>query len=185
MNDLNDSLLLLKVLPSHLIHHPEDQAMAQAVQAILAYVFKKSKVLDPKNEIPDWLLDTIASEKHVDFYDASLDIDTKRELINKALFFHRQKGTKGAVEELVQTVFGDGQVIEWFEYNGEPFHFKVRTNNSSATNEKALQFIRAIDSVKRKSAKLEKVEIIQTENLPLTFGAFLHVAEKLVVKQVI
>lgn len=183
MNDLN-ALSLMKVMPAHLIQHPEDQAMAQAINAMLTYVFEKSKVLDPRNELPDWLLDITAWEKHVDFYDASLPVETKRELINKALFFHRTKGTKGAVEDLVQTVFGDGQVLEWFEYDGQPFHFKVRTNNISATNEKAQQFIRAINSVKRKTTVLEKVELIETENVAMTFGAFLHVADKLVVKQV-
>ncbi|MGP7817781.1 phage tail protein I [Niallia sp. 01092] len=184
MNDLMN-MSLLKILPPNLIQSKEDQAMAKAITEILKYVFNKTEILDPLNEIPEKLLDLRAFEEHVDFYDTSLPVETKRELIKKALFFHRSKGTKGAVEDLITTIFGDGQVVEWFEYGGQPFTFKVVTNNPSVTTERALQFTRVVDSVKRKTARLEKVEIIATENLPLNFAGAVHIGEKLTIKQVI
>ncbi|WP_445506759.1 phage tail protein I [Niallia sp. 03190] len=184
MNSL-ENMSLLKLLPPNLVQSKEDIALAQAINEVLQFIYDKSKILDPKNEIPDELLDIIAWEEHVDFYDTSLPNEIKRELIKKAPFFHKTKGTPGAVEELIKTVFGDGQVVEWFEYGGQPFRFKVVTNNPAATNERALQFLRVIDSVKRKTAQLEKIEIIATENLPLTFAGAVHIGEKLTIKQVI
>ncbi len=43
---------------------------------------------------------------------------------------HTFRGTPYAVEQVIQTYFGDGEVSEWFEYGGQPGMFKVVTTNN-------------------------------------------------------
>jgi phage tail P2-like protein len=171
------------ILPPSLVQTEEGKALAEAITVMLKDVFRKTSLLNMDN-LPEHLLDILAYEEHVDFYDPSLSIEQKRQLIDRSYFFHRKKGTPAAVEQLIQIVFGEGRVEEWFEYGGNPGYFKVVTSNTAVTQELADQFIRALDSVKRESAWLEKVEISQTESMPLYFGGVVHIGDKLSLKQV-
>jgi P2-related tail formation protein len=38
---------------------------------------------------------------------------------------HRTVGTKGAVETALGAVYPGSHIKEWFEYGGEPYHFKL------------------------------------------------------------
>lgn len=50
----------------------------------------------------------------------------KRALIKSAIKIHRYKGTKFALLEIFKTLNLAGSVSEWFEYGGNPYHFKVQ-----------------------------------------------------------
>lgn len=108
----------------------------------------------------DALLDELAWQEHVDFYDSTLPLETKRELIRNSFRWHMTKGTPAAVEELIATIFGDGRVEEWFEYGGRPHFFRVITSNADATGDMASEFIRALNSIKRLSAWLDGIFMV-------------------------
>lgn len=180
-----DNFSLAAILPHSLVQNEENKALAEAITVILKDIYTKTSSLDFSDTFPEHILDIVAFEEHVDFYDPTLTIEQKRELIDRSYFFHRKKGTPAAVEQLIEIVFGEGQVVEWFEYDGVPGYFKVVTSNTQVTNELAEQFIRALDSIKRKSAWLEKVEISQTESMYLYVGGVVHIGDKLTLKQVI
>lgn len=178
------SFSLSQLLPDSLRRDEESRAMAEALTELFKVVYQESKKLDPREPIPEHLLDIVAVEEHVDFYDPSLTVEQKRQLIANSFFFHQRKGTPAAVEELIQILFGEGKVVEWFEYGAEPGYFKVVTTNRAVTNELAEQFIRALNSVKRKSAWLEKVEITQVEEMKLYVGGVLHTGDRMILRQV-
>lgn len=179
-----ENMDLERMLRGALIQTEEDAALSHAITAMLKDIFQKSKIINPL-EMPEFLLDLIAWEEHVDFYDTSLSVQQKRELIERSDFFHKQKGTPAAIEELITIIFGDGKVVEWFEYGGQPYHFKVVTSNPSATVEKALQFAEAVNSVKNLRSILEKVEITTSEKLTIYFAGVVHSGDKITIKQVI
>lgn len=179
---------LLDLLPDSLKHNEDVQAIAEAITKELQDISAEMKqvlIYSRLYELPEAVIDLLAWERHVDYYDTSLPIEQKRELVRNSIFFHRRKGTPAAVEELIKTIFGDGKVVEWFEYNGKPGYFKVITNNASATNEQAKQFIDVLNSVKRASAWLEKVEISLAEDLNLYFAGVVHTGEKISLRQVV
>lgn len=180
---------LLDLIPSNLKEDPDLVAAAKSLdQQYLITVNQVNKVILLPNvdKINDHaLLDILAWQTHLDFYDSTLPIETKRELIKKAPSFHRKKGTPAAVEELITTLFDEGKVEEWFEYDGEPYTFRVVTNNSSVTNERAQDFIKALNSVKRLSTRLEKVVISQKESMNQYFAGVVHSGENMLIKQVI
>ena len=131
------------------------------------------------------VLDELAWQMHIDWYDSTVDIAVKRQLIKDSIRIHRYRGTPYAVEELIKTFFGDGYVQEWFEYGGEPGMFKVITSNASVTSDLAVQFIKVLDSVKRKSAHLEEIIISLSGEMELYFAGIVHTGDNLEIRQVV
>lgn len=95
------------------------------------------------------------------------------------------KGTPSAVEELISTLFDEGRVEEWFEYGGEPYTFRVVTNNSSVTQDRAMEFIKALNSVKNARSWLDRVIITQMEDMQLYFAGIVHTGDNLTIRQVV
>ncbi|KYD02627.1 hypothetical protein B4102_0221 [Heyndrickxia sporothermodurans] len=186
MISLQDNCLP-NILPSSLKVDPFIVALGEAFEIEMKQAYIEAAKLCNLNDVDNLhenLLDYLAYQKHVDFYDNTLPIETKRKLVRDSTLFHRLKGTPKAVELLIETVFGEGEVLEWFDYGGKPGTFRVVTSNSEVTHEKAEQFIKALNSVKRESAKLEKVEVTQSEGLSIYFATVVHTGDKITVKQV-
>lgn len=184
MNDIG-SVGLLGILPPSLQSDPSYYAAAIAIQEelrITSEAVKKLSVFDRLDTLNDAEADEMAWQLHVDFYDINLPIEQKRSLVINAYLFHYAKGTPAAVENLVAILFGSGQVEEWFEYDGERGYFRVRTSDPTATNEKATEFIKAVNSVKRKSAWLEAVILEETVQAnDLYYGAAVHIGETITI----
>jgi P2-related tail formation protein len=72
---------------------------------------------------------------------------------------HQTKGTPQAVIDLLNTAFpSDTILLEWFDYDGEPFHFKIMT--SSLENE--LAFRKALSTVKNARSVLDSIDVWST-----------------------
>lgn len=178
---------MLDLLPPNIRRDPALKAAAKSLDGELKSIttaISKLSRYDRLDELTDVEADELAWELHVDFYDTSLPIAQKRELVKNAIRFHRRKGTPAAVEELVAILFGEGKVEEWFEYGGERGYFQVITNNPEVTQEKAQEFYRAVESVKRLSAHLERVILSQSEPMNLYFAGVLRMGEKMTVRMV-
>jgi len=179
---------LLDLIPPNLKSDPQVQAAAAALDAELKAVTEavKNIILYSRiDELPGEIIDHLAWHFHVDYYDPGLPLEVKRILVKNALTWHRSKGTPAAVEELITAVFDEGQVEEWWEYGGDPYTFKVITFNAAVTTEKAQEFIRALNSIKNARSWLESVEITQMEELPLYFGAAVHIGDYSEIRQVV
>lgn len=156
---------------------PQFQQLADEVKACL--------ILSRVNELDEAALDELAWQLHVDWYDANTSIDVKRQIIRNALKVHRYRGTPYAVEQVVQDYFGDGYVEEWFEYGGDPYHFRVVTSNPSVTGEQANQFAMAIEKVKNVRSHLEQIIISMSAEMQVFFGNVLHTGDSITIEQVV
>jgi phage tail P2-like protein len=178
---------LVDILPESLKSDPQVVAMAEAITPEIQDISEAISLivlLATLDQQPEEVVDLLAWQYHVDFYDPALDLEIKRALVKNSFSWHRRKGTAAAVEELITTVFGEGRVVEWFEYGGEPYYFKVITNNTSVTTEQAFMFTRALNSVKNTRSWLEKVEISHVEDHSLFFAGILHMGDKITLRQV-
>ncbi len=137
------------------------------------------------DNLSEAVLDILAWQFNVDWYDANSDLATKRQAINDALLIHQLRGTPAAVQKVVEIYFGDGAVEEWFNYGGQPFHFQVTTNNPEATNEKAALFTKAVQSVQRLSTVFDGVLITDVEIMSLNYAGIAQMGEFLTVEQVV
>ncbi len=104
---------------------------------------------------PDEILDEIAWELHIDWYDKGALTDVKRKLIKNSDKVHMTLGTPYAVEQVIQDYFGDGYIKEWFEYGGQPGYFRIYSGVVLHSLEDYLRFLQILERVKRKSAWLE------------------------------
>lgn len=178
---------ILSILPPIMQNDDDIKAAAKTLDLrfnVLPSDINKLSFMAQKQTDPD-LLDVIASDLHVDFYDKTYDVITKQQLIESSNELHNIKGTAAAVEKLISIIFGEGTVEEWFEYGGQPYHFRVLTTNEEVTNARAQEFINALNSVKRRVAVLDSVSLISTEQMGIYFSGIVHVGEVNRIEQVV
>ena len=77
------------------------------------------------DELDEQMVELLSNQFHVDFYDPKLSLEDKRDLVRDAISWHKRKGTASAVEEVAKKVYRDAHVVEWFEYGGEPYYFRI------------------------------------------------------------
>jgi len=67
------------------------------------------------------LVDILAWQFNVDGYDATRDLEFRKNLVQKSIEWHKRKGTVDLVNEVINTYWpGGGSLEEWFEYRS-PF----------------------------------------------------------------
>jgi len=158
------STSLLDILPPNLLADEQINAAAQALDTELQKITaatKEALLLPRLDELPEEVIDLLAWQWHVDFYEpVGMDIETKRRLIKNSIAWHRIKGTPAAVEEVVSAIFDTSHVLEWFEYGGKPYHFKVVTEDVTTDKDVLERTRRAIHAAKNARSWLETVEFI-------------------------
>ncbi|MBO2943591.1 phage tail protein I [Paenibacillus sp. F411] len=182
-----DQISVYDLLPPNAQADPTVSAAARALDSHVQQLNKEVEDLSfyrrlMQGRITDAEADERAWQDHVDFWDTTLPLEQKVQLLKNAKEFHRIKGTPGAIEDLITILFGEGKVEEWFQYGGEPGYFRVTTNNPEVTLDRAQEFYRAVESVKRLTAHMEEVILSQTESFNLYHGAGVHVSEYILIR---
>lgn len=170
---------LIDLVPPNLQSDPQIQAAASALDVELRSVSEaipEALLLSRIDELPESVLDLLAWQFHVDFYEpVGFSIEKKRALIKQSIAWHRHKGTPWAVEQVLSAAFAQSEVREWFEYGGEPYRFKVRTTDSLPDDEAYQRLIRAIESVKNTRSWLDEesagIEVKRGIDGTLNYGA--------------
>lgn len=76
-------------------------------------------------DLDEPLLDIMAQDFNIIWYDYNFDLATKRRVIAAAFSVYQTIGTKGAMERAICAIWPESKVIEWFDYSGDPYCFKV------------------------------------------------------------
>ncbi|MDA3732396.1 phage tail protein [Niameybacter massiliensis] len=160
------------------------QAMSLVLTEILNEIdIGRSLIRTQLEDLSEEVLDTIAIERNIFWYDANANADIKRNIIRNCNKVFRTLGTNYAIEQVIADYFGDGQIEEWYEYDGQPYHFRVLTTNTKVTGELADQFHKAVEAVKRKSTRLHEVLVMMSANLNLYYGFVVHTGDKIIIRQ--
>ena len=71
--------------------------------------------------------------------------------------WYKKAGTLSAVDELVEFMYGDHKVHEWFQYDGQPYTFRIEIMGMNVQiTEKGLEnFLSALQKVKNTRSLLE------------------------------
>lgn len=115
------------------------------------------------DELPEDLLDILAYDFKVDWYDYEYPINTKRALIKGNVLAHKRQGTVYATRSVLDSLYPKSAMEEWFTYGGEPGYFRLNVNVSDSAKDGAVvvysteEIERRISTVKRLSAHLEGV----------------------------
>lgn len=160
MIELKDASLL-SLLP-FTFKTDEGKALDAAARYLLDTAYKTTRKYlfwgDIKNADAA-VLDAMAAEIDAPFYSTDMDADRKRAVIAAAFEYNSRVGSVSAVKELLAAAFGGGEIAEWFEYGGEPYYFKVSLESASISEFMYGYFLREIEKVKPKRAKLEGFDV--------------------------
>jgi phage tail P2-like protein len=162
MADTMQSIKLIDLVPPNLQSDPQVQAAAAALDSELrsaTEAINEALLLPRLDELPEAVVDLLAWQWHVDFYDPALSLTKKRNLVRQAIAWHKRKGTPSAVQDMVSSVFSGGKVYEWFEYGGEPYHFRVETTGVIGGDAIYTQLSRVINAVKNVRSWLDGIYI--------------------------
>lgn len=122
---------LLLALPEALRQDEQMQALAAGIAEVLAArpaEIDRLLIYPRIDELPEALLDRLAYDFKVDWWDVEYSLAAKRQTLKDNWQVHRRLGTKAAVEQVIAAIYPETQVLEWFEYGGEPYHFKLEIN---------------------------------------------------------
>lgn len=161
------------ILSRNLMKDPAAQAFSYALREgtrLLNRYTQLCYVYCSIETAPNDVVDLLAKELRTQYYNDAMDIDVKRGLVRNTLIWYMTAGTPAAVEELVSIVFGDGEVREWFEYGGQPYLFKIKTN-AILTEEMSAFFFKMIWRVKNTRSHLEAIEVSRTIDQNIYTGA--------------
>lgn len=85
------------------------------------------------------LLDILAYDFKVDWWDTGYLLEEKRRTLKDSWRVHKLLGTKAAVETAIRAIYPLTQVEEWFEYGGEPYHFRLNIDITSDSGDRVRQ----------------------------------------------
>ena len=132
------------------------------------------------DELEENILDILAHDLHVDWYDDSYPIAAKRQVIKDSVKVHKRLGTKYSMVTALRSVFPNTEVEEWFEYGGKPFCFRIILDMSYAKSSIDIhQIIWNIEYHKRLTTHLDRIIIRKRHDSTLKTVAVSGVSRKL------
>ena len=160
MIKLNDAELT-SVLPDYIKSDVDVQSISYAFRKGMSKMLTNAqyaRMCGDIDTLPEALLDLMAIELQSQYYDESMDVKIKREIIKNTLAWYTKGGTVSTVAEMVQAVFGEGKVVEWFDFGGVPGTFFVETSAELSPNG-LNEFQGVIEKVKNSRSHLINVKI--------------------------
>ena len=154
MNKLKN-LQLTQLLPASIAADTTVKNISLSVETILQKVAGQTAavlLLPHLDELPEAIIDELAWQYHVDTYSADFAIEVKRQLIRQSIAWHHKKGTPAAVTDMLCTIYSSTQLEEFWEYGGEPYHFRVTLGedrtDSAQTIDDAIRVIKLSKNVR-------------------------------------
>ncbi|MGD9567512.1 MAG: phage tail protein I [Sedimentibacter sp.] len=119
---------LLRTFPAVLKEDKNIVALATIVADLLSKRINeidKIRIYPQIENLPESLLDVLAHDFKVDWYGYDYNLNVKRAQIKDSFSVYRTLGTRGAIERALSDLYPGTEIEEWFEYDGDPFYFRV------------------------------------------------------------
>ncbi|WP_462355117.1 phage tail protein I [Fusobacterium ulcerans] len=119
------------------------------------------------------ILSELAWQFAIDNWREDLEREVKIKLIKEAYWAHSKKGTKKIIEENLKKLNYPIQLSEWFEFNGQPFTFKVTTTKINTSVHWVDDLLEIINKYKNCRSILESICLDrERENAEYRVGNF-------------
>ena len=159
---------LMDIMPENLLADNNIRNIVEVIDERLKDSYKQTAypaIISRIDELDSDILDSLAWQYNVDFYDPAINVENKRKLIRESIAWHRLKGTSAAVNQLVSAVFGPSWTKEWFEYGGKPYHFRVVTENVTTDKAQLKLMYDAIYVAKNVRSVLDNIEFLDRKSV--------------------
>lgn len=131
---------LVATLPVALQKDPSVVALSEAIAELLARrpaEIDRLRIYPAIDRLDGPLLDILAYDFKVDWWDPDYSLAEKRRVFKGSWYIHKHMGTRAAVETALRAIYPKATVEEWFEYGGEPYHFKLSIDLTGETSDAA------------------------------------------------
>lgn len=165
---------ILNVKLSDLLPSSFDTVEIKALNNVVTFsLYLLQKYIDNANftvnidNVSEKIIDYLACEYRTPYYDEALDLKTKRNLVKSTMLTYQKIGTTNIIKEYLNTLNEEADVVEWYDYDGNPYNFKIFLNNSDnkEVDEKLLTDIKnKIEKIKNVRSSLEAIEILNSSN---------------------
>lgn len=173
IKDLRDARLV-DAVPRVVAGQDWVRALSEAVGVLhertLRYI-DDSQIYTSLDTATEPVLDALAINWKVDWYDTGYSVEQKRRIIKTALTVRRLMGTVGAVKLQADAIYPGTMLEEWFEYGGQPGTFRLYINVTDTTEEhpaiiySPAEMERRLITAKRWSAHLESLSYMVRHTL--------------------
>jgi len=172
-------VLTIDMLPQRFRNDKTMQGMAAVCDMLLQRIRNPSFTLPVwarMDEQPEEILDEMAAALGLGWYDRGAALTQKRAIIKSVNKVFKELGTPAAVKQVAQDYFGVATVEEWWEYGGDPGHFRIKIQAQSITEDQLEAFSRILRWVKRASAHLDSIVAEEPVTGTLHVGGAYHEA---------
>ena len=172
---------LIKTLPSSISQDDRIQNLANAISNnmnVIEQIIPLDAIYANIDSIPKKLLDVLAWQFHADIYNDIADIEGKRALVKASIKYHRYKGTPYALMQAVTKVIPEAELLEWYEYQGNPYYFRLKTGPIGSKQEVA-ELINALRDAKNVRSWLDCVVSTSQDRSTLFTGQRVKYKKKL------
>lgn len=173
-----DKESMLQVYPSVLDHDRLFNALGRTMADGLGTAItdtEHANIYTRIDKLEEALLDTLAKDFNVSWYDYNATVVEKRAIIKNSMNAHRKIGTKKAVESIISDVIPGTKVEEWFEYDGKEYHFRMKIPGTW-TPEKAEWIARTVNMVKNVRSRIDDYTFVLEWLHRLFVGCALYTA---------
>lgn len=122
---------LIEGLPPDVVKEP----WVQILDAVFRERRKKEleaaerlKIYTDIDRADEAVLDILAVQFRVDWYDTSYPIETKRRIIKTALEVRRYCGTEWAVQKALSSIYPNVKISEWYDYGGRSGYWRMNVD---------------------------------------------------------
>ena len=161
MNNTLYDVDFTRALPAPLRNDEKMLALGKAIAGELQENINLARltIIYPRiDALEEDLLDILARDLHVDWYEDTHPIAAKRQVIKDSVRVHKRLGTKYAVVTALGSVFPRTEVEEWYEYGGTHHRFRIILDMTNANAPADFyEILRAVRFYKRLTARLDEI----------------------------
>ena len=131
MAKLVEKLSLMDIAPPSITSDEKVQHIITAIDPEFWNVsqsIREAFIISRINELPENVLDLLAWQWHVDFYELANSIEAKRSMVLQSIAWHRKKGTKWAIVQALNMLGVEAKFTSWQELQEEgaqPYTFVI------------------------------------------------------------
>ena len=167
MTKLQDASLY-EILPFNIKNENiEIQALSYAVQQSLSMLCKFSngvRVMAVIDDMSENIIDNLAVELNLPCFHPESSLNIKRALVKDAFIWHTIAGTASAIRRYFTTISQDTDIQEWFDYGGDPYHFRIIATvpeNQEVTENTLIDMAQQIVKLKNARSILDEALIVK------------------------
>lgn len=154
---------MLFTLPLALRGDASTEALAAATAEALTdrlTELDRLRIISNIDNLEEALLAILARDFKVDWWDPNYSLEEKRRTLKDSWRVHKLLGTKAAVETAIRAVYPKTTVEEWFQYGGEPYHFRLAVNATNGPGDaaKRRQVLSRVDFYKSLRSHCDEVK---------------------------